>query len=106
MAGYHLCALGRDAQELACTLRDIAVGGTVETVATDAVLLIQLVGDGIHIGLGGHRLMESGVEHAYLRQARHQLLHSVHTLEVGRIMQRSQVGAFLKLLQHLVGEDD
>ena len=53
-----------------------------------------------------HGLMESGVEDAHLRQARHQLLHSVHALQVGGIVQGSQVGALLKLLQHLVGQDD
>ena len=63
----------------------------MEAIATHAILLIELVGDGIHISLGGHGLMEGGIEHAHLRQTRHQLLHGVHTLQVGRVVQRSQV---------------
>ena len=48
--------------------------------------------------------MESGVEHTHLRQARHQLAHGTHTFQVGRIMERSQVDATLKGVEHLVVE--
>ena len=77
----------------------------MEAIATNAILLVQLVGNGIHESLRRHGLMEGGVEYAYLRQAGHQLLHSVHTLQVGGVMEGSQIRALLKHLQHLVGKD-
>ncbi len=54
------------AQHSGSALGDILVRGAVEAVAADLVLLIVLVGQGIHIGLGGHGLMEGGVEHGHL----------------------------------------
>ena len=77
----------------------------METIATDAVLLVQFVGDGIHISLWRHRLVESCVEHAHVRQARHQLLHGIHALQVGRVVQRRQVRALFEGFQHLVGQE-
>ena len=76
----------------------------METIAAHTVLLVQLVGNGIHISLGRHGLVEGGVEHADLGQTRYQLLHSVDTLQVGRVVQWSQVRALLEGLQYLVGE--
>ncbi len=78
----------------------------METIAAYTIFLIQLVGYGVHVGLRRHGLVESGVKDAHLRQARHQLLHSVHAFQVGGVVQRSQVGALLELLQHLVGQND
>ena len=86
MAGHHLRALGLDAQELTGTSTYIAVAGAVETIATDAVLLVQLIGDSIHKGLWRHGLMEGGVEYTHLRQTGHQLLHGVHTLQVSGVV--------------------
>ena len=63
----------------------------METIAANAVLLVKLVGNGIHKGLWRHGLVEGSVKHAHLRQSRHQLLHGIHTLQVGRVMKRSQV---------------
>ena len=79
---------------------------SVETIATYTILLIKLVRNGIHIGIVGHGLMEGGIKHAHLRQSWHQLLNCVHTLQVGWVMQGSQVRALLKHLQHLVGQDN
>ena len=50
--------------------------------------------------------MEGCVEYAYLGQTGHEFLHGIHTLQVCRIVQRSQVRTLLKSLQHLVGQDD
>ena len=46
--------------------------------------------------------MESSVEDTHLGQARHELTHGANTLQVGGVVQRSQVGALLKHAQHLV----
>lgn len=48
--------------------------------------------------------MEGCIEHAYLRQTGHKLADGLNTLEVGRIVQRSQVDALFKSLEHLVGK--
>ena len=106
MASYHLRALSGDTQELTGTGRHIAVAGAVEAIATNAVLLVQLVRNGIHECLGRHGLMEGGVKHTHLGQARHQFLHGIHALQVGGIMQRGQVRTLLKGLQHLIGQYD
>ena len=81
------------------------MAGSVEAIATDAVLLVELVGDGVHKSLGRHGLVESGIEHTHLRQTRHQLLHSVYTFQIGGVVQGSEVGALFESLQHLVGEE-
>ena len=76
----------------------------METIAAYTIFLIQLVGDGIHISLSRHCLVEGGIEDTHLRQARHQFLHGIHTLQVSRVVQGSQVRALLKGLQHLVSQ--
>ena len=78
----------------------------METIAAHAVLLIQLVGDSIHISLGRHGLMEGRIKNTYLRQTRHQFLHGINTLQVSGVMQRSQIADGLESLQHLVSEDN
>ena len=103
MAGNHLGAFSLHAQELQGAGADIAVRGSVETIAAYAVLLVQLVGNGIHISLGRHGLVESGIKDTYLRQTGHELFHCIDTLQVGRVVQRSQVRALLEGLEHLVG---
>ncbi len=47
------------------------VAGAVEAVAPDVVLLVQLVGQAVHVRVRGHGLVEGSVEHAHLRQATH-----------------------------------
>ena len=64
-------------------LGHIAVGGTVEAVAADLVLLIVLIGQGVDIGLGRHRLVEGGVKHSHLG---HVGTHHVHAgLDAGDV---------------------
>ena len=50
--------------------------------------------------------MESGVEHAHLRDVGQQRLHGVHTLDVGRVVQGSQVVAGGKGFHHFGCEPD
>ena len=44
-----------------------AVGGAVRAVFTDAVFLVILIGQGIHISLRRHCLVERGVKYNHLR---------------------------------------
>ena len=65
VAGDQLQLLGLLAQHAAAGRRHTC-GGAVEAVAANLVLLIVFIGQGVHIGLGGHRLVEGGVEHGHL----------------------------------------
>ena len=64
MAGDQLQALNGLLQILGSLVSHVLVAGAVEAVAADAVLLIVLVGDGVHISLRGHGAVESGIEHS------------------------------------------
>ena len=91
MAGNDLQIL--TAKHLSSTQGYVTVGGAVEAVAADAVLLIVLVRQCIHIGVVGHRLVEAGVEHSYLGYAGHHSLASADTGQVVGIVQRSELAA-------------
>ena len=63
----------------------------MKAVPADAVFFIVCIGDAEHIGLGGHGLMEGGIENRHLgnllpegRGGR------VDALDMGGIMQRGQ----------------
>ena len=93
------------AENLAYAGRHVAVAGAVEAVSAHAVLLVEAVGEGVHIRFGRHGLMESGVEHTHLLDAGENLLHGLDAGDVGRIVERSEVVAVLDLLKHLVGKE-
>ena len=83
MAGDQLQLLGLLAQHGGSPAGDILVGGAVEAVAANLVLLIVFIGQGVHIGLGGHRLVEGGVKHSHLG---HVGTHHVHAgLDAGDV---------------------
>ena len=58
----------------------------VETVATYAVLGIQLVGQGIRLGADGPSLVEGWLKHYDLGDLWQQCAHGVHSLDIGRIV--------------------
>ena len=76
----------------------------MESVTAHAIVLVEFIGNGIEVSLLGHGLVESGVEHTHLGESGHQLGHSLHAFQVGGVVQRSQVAAFFKYLEHLVGK--
>ena len=78
----------------------------MEAVTADLVLGIVLIGQGVHVGLGGHGLMEGGVEHGHHGDAGHDLGAGADADQVGGVVQRSQGVAVLDGLQHLVGDQD
>ena len=69
----------------------------VEAVAADAVVLVILIRNGVHIGLAGHGLVECGVEHG---DHRHVVAHDgaagVDAGDVGGVVQRGKRRAFLE----------
>ena len=101
VAGNDTLALGLHAKKFADTLRDITMAGAVKTIATHAILLIEFIGQRIHICIVGHRLMEGSVEDTHLRDVGQDSLDGIHALDVGRIVQRCQVIACLEGLHHL-----
>ena len=107
MAGDQLELLGLLAQHRGSAAGDVLVRGAVEAVAANLVVLIVLIGQGVHVSLGGHGLMERSVEHGDLR---HILAHDggagVDAGDVGGVVERSQGDAVLQGLHDLVGDED
>ena len=97
--------VGVKPEDLAGSATDVAVAGAVEAVATDLVLVVEAARDGVHVGLCRHRLVERGVEDHHLRSLRQDLRDSGDTLEIGRVVQRSEGDALLDPLYHLRGDE-
>ena len=105
VASDDFLSLWCSAQHLAYVLAYEAVRGAVEAIAADLVLLIILVWQRIEVCIVGHGLMESSIKHTYLWDVWQNGLHGSYTLEVGRIVQRSEVVASLESLQHFRREE-
>ena len=82
------------------------MAGAVEAVAPDLVLLIPGVGQGVHVGLGGHGLVEGGVEHGHHGGAGHELPAGLDSDDVGGVVQRRQGIALLNGGHNLVRDQD
>ena len=72
------------------------------TVAAHAEFLIILIGQAIHVGIGGHGLVEGGVEGNHLGDAGKGVLHGMDTQQVGRVVQRGKICAEGNLVQHVL----
>ena len=81
---------------------DELVGSAVGAVAADAEFLVVLVGQGIHVGLLRHGLVEGGVEGHDLRNGRKDMLDRFDAEEVGRVVQRGEVAAEGDLFDDIV----
>ena len=92
----------RLAQELSGATRNVLVGRTMSAVLADAVLLVVLVGNRVHISLRGHGEKEGRVVHRDHRRARHELLARVNTLQRGLIVQGSKFGKFVNLGNNVI----
>ena len=77
---------------------------TVEAIAADAVLVVELIGEGIHIGMLGHRLVEGRIEYPYLRRIGEYLRHRLDTEDVGWVVKRSKLCALMEHIYHLWGD--
>ena len=106
MAGDELQLLGGLAQHGGGPLGDVLVAGAVEAVAADLVLLIELIGQGVGVGHGGHGLMEGGVEHGDHGGAGHEGLTGADADDVGGVVQGGQGVALLDGGHDLVGDED
>ena len=105
MAGDDLQILDILAQVLGGLSADVAVGGTVEAVLADTVLLIPLVGQGVHVSLGLQGGVEGGIEHADVGLVSQDGAAGVHTLDSGRAVQGVDGNDGLQILHLGLGED-
>ena len=94
VADDDLVALGQVQQLLAAGC-DVAVAGAVEAVLADVQIGVILIGNGIAERLGGHGLVEGGVEHGHLGHVRQHLLAGADAHQVGGVVQRAQGDVFL-----------
>ena len=93
------------AHQLNGTLGDILVGGAVEAVAADGVVLVVLSGDGVAVSNGRHGHMERGVEHSDLGSGGHDSLAGADTHQVGGVVQGAQRNALLDGGNNVVIDD-
>ncbi len=70
MACDDPCSFGIDASEFKETLAHIAVGSSVESVATDGIFFIVFIGDRENIAFRRHRLMERCIKDSDHRNIR------------------------------------
>ena len=91
----------RNAQDFASATGNIAVACSMETVTAHTVFRIHLVRQTVHISLSRHCLVESRIEHSHLGNTRNQRFHRIDTLQVSRVMQRSQIRTFDYLVDHI-----
>lgn len=66
------------------------VARAVGAVTAEVVFFVELVGDTVEVCLFGHRLVEGGVEHCNLREAREELCCAFHAGHVGGFMERGK----------------
>ena len=76
----------------------------MEAIAADAVFVIEFVGEPIHIGMLGHRLVEGRVKYPYLRNLGEYLRHGFDTEDVGWVVKRSELCALMEHIYYLWGD--
>src|SRR3546814_8062672 len=76
----------------------------MEAVAAHTMILVQHIRHGIAVSMLGHGLVESGVEHANLRQLGEQVDSSMDAAQVGRVVQRRQLNVGFDAGQGFIGE--
>ena len=72
----------------------------------DVVLLVILIGQCVHVGLGRHGLVEGGVEDEDLGQFGQELAHGFVAFQVGGAVQGRQVHVLFPLLDDFGGDDE
>ena len=75
---------------------DIVVARTMEAIATDTVLVVELVGEGIHIGVSWHRLVEGRIKYPHLRNLGEYLGYGFNPEDVRWIVQWCELCTLMK----------
>ncbi len=78
----------------------------MEAVTTHLIFSVPTVRDSIHISLGGHSLMECGIEDSDHGLFGHDILTSLDADNVGGVVERCQGDTFLDALHDLSVDDD
>ena len=102
MAGDDLQLFDGLAHQLCAAAGNIAMRGAVEAVATDAVIFVVLIGNGVHVSLAGHGLVESGVEHCNHGNVAHNVAAGVDADDVCRVVQGSEGSALLERFHNCI----
>ena len=97
---------GIEAEEFAGVVIDELVAGAMEAVFADGILFIVFARDGVHVGFGAHRLMESRVEDGDVRDAGEDLFAGFDAAEIGRIVERAERDAGADAVFHGFIDDD
>ena len=105
MAGDDALILGLHAEHLANAGGDEAMARAVCAPAANVVVLIIFVGNGVHVGVLGHRLVERRVEHEHLRQFGQHFLHGHVAFEVCVRVERGEIHVLFPFFQHGIGHD-
>ena len=74
----------------------------METITTYAILCIEFVRNGIHVSIVRHSLVESCIEYTYLRYIRKDSSYRVDTLQVSRVVKRSEVATCDECIEHFL----
>ena len=82
------------------------MAGSVETITTYVILLVELVRYGIEVSVVGHCAVEGVVEHANLRCVRHELVYSTQTFEVASVVNGSEVAQTLDAILYALVNND
>lgn len=107
VAGYDLQILDVLAQRLCQCVGYEPVGGAVEAVLPDAVVLVILVGQAEHICLFRHGLVEGSVEYDYLGHVGgHNLLACPQRQRMCVVMYGSQLLQIVDLLDDLISHQN
>ena len=104
MAGDELQALNRLFQVLCSLVCNVLVAGAVETVAADAVLLVVLIGDGVHISLRGHGAVERSVEDGDHGDVAEHLAGSLDAQDACGVVQGSQGAQLADGVDDIIGD--
>src|SRR5215471_1491349 len=80
---------------------DVPMGGSMKSVSPDAVPPIEMIGNGIEVGLLRKGMMERSIEYRHLGNVfAQEFAGCLNTLDVIRIMKRREIDAILDPFQH------
>jgi hypothetical protein len=83
------------------------MGSSVEPVPADPVTAVEMIRDGVEIGLFGNGMMEGGIKDGHLGNARTKELASCqNAFDVVRIVEGSEIDAVLDSLQNRVIDEN
>ena len=88
MAGDHLDGLYGLAENLCCPERNKVMAGSVCSVASDSVGLVELPRQAVHVGIIRHGLVKCCVEHHNVRELGQSVLYGFDSHDVAGIVER------------------